>query len=96
MVTFKQIIMPLRFILFIANIVLINAGFLISFLIRYGPSIPEYNFTPYKRSFVFLTLIHISALSFFRLQSLQKQVQVFLGLAALVKRASLIVVNQTV
>jgi len=66
MITFEQIIMPLRIILFIANIVLINAGFLISFLIRYGLPFPEYNFLPYKKSFVFLTLIYISALSFFR------------------------------
>ena len=57
--------MPLRIILFIANIVLINAGFLISFLIRYGLPFPKYNFLPYKKSFVFLTLIYMSALVVF-------------------------------
>jgi len=45
--------------------VLINLGFLISFLIRYGLPFPKYNFLPYKKSFVFLTLIYILALAFF-------------------------------
>jgi lipopolysaccharide/colanic/teichoic acid biosynthesis glycosyltransferase len=46
--------------------ILINLAFIISFFARMGINIPEYNFTPYKKSFVFLTLIYISALSFFR------------------------------
>ena len=46
--------------------ILINLAFIISFFARTGINIPEYNFTPYKKSFVFLTLIYISALSFFR------------------------------
>jgi lipopolysaccharide/colanic/teichoic acid biosynthesis glycosyltransferase len=57
--------MSVQLILLIANAVLINLGFLITFLIRYG-SFPESNFLPYRKSFVFLTLIYISALSFFR------------------------------
>jgi len=58
--------MPLRTILILANAVLINLGFLVTFLIRYGLPFPENNFLPYKKSFVFLTLIYISALSLFR------------------------------
>jgi len=57
--------MTVQLILLIANAVLINLGFLITFLIRYG-SFPENNFLPYRKSFIFLTLIYISALSFFR------------------------------
>ncbi|MBA7651215.1 hypothetical protein ES703_59032 [subsurface metagenome] len=56
----------MRIFLFIANIVLINLGFLIAFLIRYGLSVPERSFLPYKSSFVFLTLIYISTMAFFR------------------------------
>jgi exopolysaccharide biosynthesis polyprenyl glycosylphosphotransferase len=53
-------------LLLIANAFVINGGFLISFLIRYGIPFPVDNFPPYKKSFVFLTLIYIFALSFFR------------------------------
>jgi len=56
----------IRILLFLANAVLINAGFLCSFLIRYGLVFPEVNFAPFKKSFIFLTLIYISALSFFK------------------------------
>ena len=55
-----------KIILFLIDIVLINLGFLLSFLAKYGYTLPERNFIPYKKSFVFLTLIYISALSFFR------------------------------
>jgi len=58
--------MRITLLLLIANVLSINGGFLVSFLIRYGIPFPEGNFTPYGRSFVFLTLIYISALSFFR------------------------------
>lgn len=57
--------MAVQIILFIANAILINFGFLVSFLIRYGVSIPEGSFLPYRNSFVFLTLIYMSALFFF-------------------------------
>ena len=46
--------------------ILINLAFLLSFLYRYGLPFPERVFTPYKSSFVFLTLIYIATLSFFR------------------------------
>ncbi len=63
----------MRFILFGIDIVLINLGFLIAFLIRYGLSyyglpIPDLSFLPYKSDFVFmmfLTLICVSGLAFF-------------------------------
>lgn len=45
--------------------ILINVGFLIAFLIRYGLPFPENNFLPYKNSFVFLTLIYMGALAIF-------------------------------
>ncbi len=46
--------------------ILINVGFLFAFLIRYGLPFPENNFLPYKSSFVFLTLLYISTMAFFR------------------------------
>jgi len=57
--------MLLRIILFLTNIILINLGFLISFLTRYGLSIPERSFLPYKNSFIFLTLIYMVVLAVF-------------------------------
>ena len=48
------------------NSILINVGFLLSFFFRYGLPFSEHNFLPYKNSFVFLTLIYILALSFFK------------------------------
>jgi len=44
---------------------LTNLGFLLAFFIRYGLSFPEYNFIPYKKSFVFLTLIYMGTLAAF-------------------------------
>jgi len=65
---------------------MINVAFLLSFFIRYGLPFPEDNFLPYKKSFVFLTVIYISALSFFRVyksrfkSSWELFKRVFLGL----------------
>ncbi len=56
----------MRIILIIANAILINVGFITTFLVRYGIDIPKMTIPPYKNSFVFLTLIYISALSFFK------------------------------
>ena len=61
----KRRIVAIQTTLILADMLLVNLGFLISFLIRYGLSIPEQSFLPYKKSFVFLTLIYILALSFF-------------------------------
>ncbi|HUW19714.1 MAG TPA: exopolysaccharide biosynthesis polyprenyl glycosylphosphotransferase [Sedimentisphaerales bacterium] len=58
--------MSMRTILFLINVLLVNAGFLSSFLVRYGLAIPKRSFPPYENSFVFLTLIYLSALVFFR------------------------------
>jgi len=58
--------MTLRFLLVLIDIVLINTAFLLSFLIRYSLPFPENNFLPYKNSFVFLTLIYMSALVVFK------------------------------
>ncbi len=58
--------MAIRIFLFIANAVLINLGFLISFLIRYGENIPNSCFSAYKSSCIFLTLIYLFVLSFFK------------------------------
>lgn len=53
-------------ILLLTDAILINVSFLLSYLIRYGLPFPAYNFTTYKSSFIFLTLIYIAALFFFR------------------------------
>jgi len=58
--------MKMRIFLLLIDIVLINLGFLLSFLVRYGLPFPDRNFLPYRKSFVFVTLIYIAALSFFR------------------------------
>ena len=58
--------MKMWMVLLLIDIVLINLAFLLSFLFRYGLPFPERVFTPYKSSFVFLTLIYIAALSYFR------------------------------
>jgi lipopolysaccharide/colanic/teichoic acid biosynthesis glycosyltransferase len=55
----------MRIILFLIDIVLVNLGFLLSFLIRYKLTLPRGNFLPYKNSAVFLTIIYVSALSVF-------------------------------
>jgi len=58
--------MAIEIILFLVDVVLINVGFLLAFLVRYGLPFPEHNFLPFEKSFVFLTVIYVSALSFFR------------------------------
>ena len=58
--------MKIRTFLFLIDIFLINLGFLLSFWFRYGLPFPERNFLPYRKSFVFVTLIYIIAMSFFR------------------------------
>jgi lipopolysaccharide/colanic/teichoic acid biosynthesis glycosyltransferase len=57
-----RVVMLMRYLLLALNIVAISIGFLLSFVIRYGLTLPTYNFLPYKKSFVFVTLIHLSAL----------------------------------
>jgi len=56
----------MRIILVTTNIVLINIAFLLSFLIRFGTDIPDYNFSSYKGNFLFLTFMYMLAFSFAR------------------------------
>lgn len=58
--------MRVTLFLVIVNALVLNGGFLISYFVRYGLPFPEENIAPYRRSFVFLTLIFIFALSFFK------------------------------
>jgi len=51
--------------LFFANIIVLNAAFLLSFYVRYGDDIPKYCFSAYKNTFVFLTVIQMLALASF-------------------------------
>jgi exopolysaccharide biosynthesis polyprenyl glycosylphosphotransferase len=58
--------MMVQIIILLIDAVLVNAGFLLAFLIRYGPAIPRPSFLPYRSSFVFLTIINVLALALFR------------------------------
>lgn len=58
-------IMIIRLILILLNVVLINAGFLLSFLIRHGLPIPQRNLISYQHNIVYLTLIYIFSLAIF-------------------------------
>ena len=55
-----------RIYLVFLDSILINVGFLASFFVRYGLDIPDMTLPPYKNSSVFLTLIYISTMAFFR------------------------------
>jgi len=57
--------MFLRICLLFTDTLLINIGFLGTFLIRYGLLFPEHNFAPYKNSFPFLTVIYLLSLAVF-------------------------------
>ncbi len=52
-------------VLVLMDAILINGGFISSFLLRYGLPFPDVNFNPYKGNFVFLTLIYILSLALF-------------------------------
>lgn len=55
-----------QLVLIIADAIVVNLGFLLTFLIRYGIPFPEGNFLSYRKSLVFLTLIYIASFAFFR------------------------------
>ncbi len=55
----------MQIILILTNALLVNLGFVLSFFIRYGLPFPEDNFLPYKKSFVYLTLIYMLSLPLF-------------------------------
>ena len=54
----------IRVFLVAVNAILINIGYLLTFFVRYGLPFPEGNFFPYKKSFMFLTLICMTDLAF--------------------------------
>jgi len=56
----------LQVLLILLDAVLVNVAVLLSFFIKFGVAFPEPNFAPFRKSFVFLTLIYISSLSLFR------------------------------
>jgi len=57
--------MALKAFLIVVDAIVVNLGILISFAIRYGIPLPEYNFSSYRKSFILLSLIYIAVLSFF-------------------------------
>ncbi len=59
-------IITTRIVLVFADMLVLNASFILSFLIRYGTDIPKHCFPAYQNSFLFLTLIYALSLSFFR------------------------------
>lgn len=56
--------MKIRILLFLVDIFLLNAAFLLSFFLRYAGNIPKESFQPYKSNCIFLTLIYMSTLFF--------------------------------
>jgi lipopolysaccharide/colanic/teichoic acid biosynthesis glycosyltransferase len=55
--------MLIRVLLFIVNMILVNAAFLLAFVLRYGFDMPEYNFAPFKENYLYVTSLY--AISFF-------------------------------
>ena len=51
----------LTIIILLTDIILINISFVLSFIIRYGFDVPEFNFSAYRNNFVFLTTVYIIA-----------------------------------
>ena len=58
--------MATRIVLICADMLVLNAAFILSFLIRYGNDIPKHCFPAYQNSFIFLTMIYALSLFFFR------------------------------
>jgi len=57
-------IMP--FVILLIDTLLINAIFILAFVIRYGLPLPESNFLPYKENFAFLAFAYMLAFAFTR------------------------------
>lgn len=57
--------MARKVLLMLMDAVVVNVGILLSFAIRFGIPLPEYNFSSYRRSCIFLSLIYTGALLFF-------------------------------
>ncbi|MBW8000514.1 MAG: hypothetical protein FVQ80_00635 [Planctomycetes bacterium] len=62
----KKRITTIQVILILADMLLVNLGFLCSFWIRYGWPFPKESFAPYAQSFIFLTMINILILLSFK------------------------------
>ncbi len=58
--------MLIRLLVFVIDMILVNAAFLLAFVLRYGFDVPEYNFTPYRENFIYLTALY--AVSFFMMK----------------------------
>ena len=52
--------------------VLVNAGIILAFFLRFGTGIPEANFKPYRNLWVFITIIMIAVIYSFELYSRRK------------------------
>ncbi|MCD4830805.1 MAG: sugar transferase [Anaerohalosphaeraceae bacterium] len=59
--------MKVQILVFLINIILINASFLLAFLVRYGVSVPAENFQPYRQNFIVITFIYLLAFFYNRL-----------------------------
>ena len=70
--------MLIQLTLVLADVVLINVTFLLAFLLRYGIPVPEYNFSPYKDNFAFLTFLYM--LSFIFAKAFKKRYTSFWNL----------------
>lgn len=58
--------MIVPFVLLLIDTLLINAIFVLAFVIRYGMPLPESNFQPYKENFAFLTFVYMLTFFFTR------------------------------
>ncbi|MFX4262058.1 sugar transferase [Pelotomaculum propionicicum] len=58
---------PFRITLIIIDLALINLGYILAFLLKFGWNIPKYNFAPYLSSWPLLTLCALALFYFYRL-----------------------------
>jgi lipopolysaccharide/colanic/teichoic acid biosynthesis glycosyltransferase len=63
--------MLIRLLIFIIDMILVNAAFLLAFVLRYGFNVPEYNFAPYRENFIYLTGLYVA--SFFMAKMFRKR-----------------------
>jgi exopolysaccharide biosynthesis polyprenyl glycosylphosphotransferase len=58
---------PFRISLIIIDLALINLGYILAFLLKFGWNIPEFNFAPYLSAWPWLTLAALALFYFYRL-----------------------------
>lgn len=58
---------PFRILLIIIDLVLINLGYILAFLFKFGWNIPEYNLAPYLSAWPWLTLSALALFYFYQL-----------------------------